>query len=185
MSTLVCSTCFSLYITYQTGIVCTNACYSLSRKKGGGGGMKAFLTMAFVTPITLAPFPVAGLYYFTQLHPNWEEPVDSVVQINTLLTLNRHSTWCHWPPTLEWRCSVRPWILIHCCTNFLFSHPKLILKKSPTLLYQGLHSLFTNIPSFSPKQNAVLSKMLPQKKASKTSGILCDTQNNNTSRWYT
>ena len=40
-------------------------------------------------------------------------------------------------------------------------------EKSTTLLLQELNSSFTNIPCFSPKQNAVLSKVLPQRKASK------------------
>ena len=42
--------------------------------------------------------------------------------INKLLTL------CHWPHTLDWGCSVRPCTLIQCCTQFLSSYPKLILK---------------------------------------------------------
>ena len=44
-------------------------------------------------------------------------------------------------------------------------------------MYQELHSSFTDIARFSPKWNAVLSKMLPQTKASKklmnASCILC------------
>ena len=42
----------------------------------------------------------------------------------------------------------------------IFSYPKLILKKSPTLLCQELHSSFTNIPYFPPKQNALLARVI-------------------------
>ena len=36
-------------------------------------------------------------------------------------------------------------------------------KKLPTPLYQELHSLFTNIPCFSPKHNAALAKFCHKK----------------------
>ena len=37
----------------------------------------------------------------------------------------------------------------------------------PTPLYQELHSSFTNIPCFSPKQNKVLAKMLREERLQK------------------
>ena len=100
--------------------------------------------------------------------------------INKFLTLNRHSTQCHWPCTLEWGCSVGSCTLIHCRIKFWFLLSQTDTKKSPTLLYQELHSSFTNLPSFSPKQNALLSKMLQQRKALKVSdeNVFSHTQKN-------
>ena len=62
-------------------------------------------------------------------------------------------------------------MLILWCIIAVFSYPKLIIStilntlilKLPTLLYQELHSLFTNIPCLCAKQKAVLAKMLPQR----------------------
>ena len=91
-----------------------------------------------------------------------------------LLTFNRHSTQCHWPDTLEWGCSVGPCTLADSLLYKIFfpqSQPD-TKRKSPTLLYQELHSLFTNIPCFPPKPNAVSFKMLPWRKVSKVSSFL-------------
>ena len=71
--------------------------------------------------------------------------------MNELFTLDRQSMQRHWPCTLEWDCSVWQCLLVHCHIKFSFSYSKLMLKL-PTLLYQGVHSSFANIPCFSSKQ---------------------------------
>ena len=105
----------------------------------------------------------ATVFLHITFHANFSDldKLTAKTRINKSLTLNCRSTQCHWPRTLEWGGSIRPCMLIHRHIKFPFSCPKLILKKSPTLLYQELPSLFTNISCFSPKQNAVLLKMLP------------------------
>ena len=52
------------------------------------------------------------------------------LQINKSLISNCHSTWCHWPPTLQWGWFDWPHLLIHihCHTKVLPSYPKLTLK---------------------------------------------------------
>ena len=85
---------------------------------------------------------------------------------NKLITLNHHSTQYHWQHTLEWGCSVGSCMLINFHIKFIFLLCQIDAERFATLLHQELHSLFTNIACFSPKQIALLSKMLSWKVAS-------------------
>ena len=96
--------------------------------------------------------------------------LEEIFQIYKSLTLNCHKTQFRWQQTQEWSCFGRVWMLIHWCTKSTFLLSQTDNERLTPLWYQELHSSFTNIPSFSPKWNAVWAKMPPRWRVSKVSG---------------
>ena len=62
--------------------------------------------------------------------------------LNKLLTLDHHSTQCHWPHTLEWGCFVGPCMLICRRTKSVFSYPKLMLKNAYSIVLRATFIIY-------------------------------------------
>ena len=80
--------------------------------------IKAYVLSSFTNHLMISIIDWGTALYSVPFH-----------SINKSLTLNCHSTQCHWPHTLEeWGCFVGPCMLIHRCTITVFFYPKLIQK---------------------------------------------------------